>query len=249
MSGYLTSLKRIFQKNKHRLSLPPLVSKELSNLIKRRNTKNKVVQRKSSKSNQTKLTLLQNLVTEQLNDDPRAYEESVFKNGIFCEIEKNVKSNQKSTQLPSEMYREGKKTITDLQKTELLKKFFQSVFTQERYRKRFDPYAVMKIDQLHFTKTEVKPALKNLPLGKAKGPDGLRNLSLKQTARSLPVSLKHVFNTITDKHKFPAEWKTSNNISLYKSGGKHCISIYCLILLLACVSKVLQPLILKNAFD
>ena len=127
------------------------MSRESSNLIKRRKTKNKVVQRKPSKSNQTKLTLLQNVVTEQLNDDPRLYEESVFKNGIFCEIEKYVKSNQKSTQLPSEMYQEGEKTITDLQKAELLKKFFQSVFTQERYRKRFDPYAMMKNDKLLFT--------------------------------------------------------------------------------------------------
>ena len=41
----------------------------------------------------------------------------------------------------------------------------------------------MKIDKMHFTQTEVETALENLPLGKAKGPDGLGNLGdLKQLA-------------------------------------------------------------------
>ena len=60
----------------------------------------KVVQRKPSESNHTKLILLQNLLTEQLNDDQRAYEESVFKSCRFFEIQNYFKSIRKSTQLP-----------------------------------------------------------------------------------------------------------------------------------------------------
>ena len=90
---------------------------------------------------------------------------TVFKNGRFCEIQKYFKSIRKSTQLPSEMYLEGEKAITDVQKAELFNKFLQSVFTQERHQKRLDPYAVLKIDKLDFTQTEVETALKNLPLG------------------------------------------------------------------------------------
>ena len=98
----------------------------------------------------------------------------------------------------------------------------------------------MKVDKLHFAQTEVKTALKNLPLEKAKGPDGLGNLPPKRVARYLSVSLKLVFNTIANKHRFPVEWKTSNIIPLYENGDKQRISNYCLISLLACVSKVLQ---------
>ena len=112
-------------KTKHRLSLPPWVSKETSNFIKRRNTQKKTVQRKPSESNQTKLTLLQNLLTEQLNNDQRAYADSVFKSGRLSEIQKYFKSIRKSTQLPSKMYLDGEKAITDLQKAELFNKFFR----------------------------------------------------------------------------------------------------------------------------
>ena len=53
----------------------------------------------------------------------------------------------------------------------------------------------MRIDKLHFTQTEVKTALKKLPPGKAKGPDGKGNLSLKRTAQSLSVSFSSLFST------------------------------------------------------
>ena len=198
--------------------------------------KKKVVQRKPSKTNQTKLILLQILVTEQLNDDQWAYEEPVFQNGRFCERQKCFKSIRKSTQLPSEMYLEGEKTITDLQIAELSNKFFQPIFTQESCQKWFDAYAVIKIDKLQLTQTEVETALQNLPLGKTKGQDGLRKLPLKWTAWSPSVSLKLIFNTITSKRRFPAKWKTGNIIPLYKDGDKQCFSNYRVIWLFAFVS-------------
>ena len=186
------------KKTKHRLSLPPWLSKETSNLIKRRNTQKKVVLRKPSESNQTKLISLQNLVTEQLNDDQRAYEESVFKNGRFCEIQKYFKSIQKSTQLPSEMYLEGEKAITDLQKAELFNKFFQS-FTQESYQKRFDPYAVMKIDKLRSN-----GALKICPLGKLKAHLDWRTCDSKEQL-DLSLSLSSLFSTQSPSTGFHEE--------------------------------------------
>ena len=142
------------------------------------------------------------------------------------------------------MFLEGEKTITNLQKEEFFKQNLPASF-----HSRFDPYAVMKIDKLHFLQTEVGTVLKNLPLGKPKGPDGLGNLPLKRTARPLSVSLKLVFNTITNKHRFPAEWKTSNIIPLYKVGDKQCVSKYRLNSLLACVSKVLESLIFDKLYS
>ena len=46
------------------------------------------------------------------------------------------------------MYLEGEKAITELQKSMLFNKFYVSAFTQKSYQKRFDTYAVMKIDSL-----------------------------------------------------------------------------------------------------
>ena len=67
----------------------------------------------------------------ELNNDQRACEKLVFKNGRFCEIQRFFKSIQLSTQPLSEMYLEGEKAITDLQNAERFNKFFQSVFTQD----------------------------------------------------------------------------------------------------------------------
>ena len=68
----------------------------------------------------------------------------------------------------------------------------------------------MKIDKMHFTKTEVETALENLPLGKAKGPDGIGNLPIKRTARSLSVSL----NRTTDIQRQTAQTRYPSSIAL-----------------------------------
>ena len=107
---------------------------------------------------------------------------------------------------------------------------------------------MLKIDKLHFTQTEVETALNNLPLGKARGPDGIGNLPLKRTARSLSVS-ETCFQHNCNKHRFPADWNTSNIFPLYSDRDKQCISSYRLIPLLACVSKVLESLIFDKLFS
>ena len=89
----------IFERNfpkqaKHRVRFHPWVSKETSNLIKRGNTQQKLVQRNPSESNQTKLTSFRNLVNEQKNDDQRAYEESVFKMADSVKYRGNLKASE-----------------------------------------------------------------------------------------------------------------------------------------------------------
>ena len=108
----------------------------------------------------------------------------------------------------------------------------------------------MKNDKMHFTQTEVETALENLPHGKAKGPDGLGNLLLKCTARFLSVSLKLVFLTQSQTSiGVQPSGKTSNITPHYKDVDKQCISNYCLVSLLACVSKVLESLIFDKLYS
>ena len=108
----------------------------------------------------------------------------------------------------------------------------------------------MKNDKMHFTQTEVETALENLPHGKAKGPDGLRNLLLKRTARFLSVSLKLVFLTQSQTSiGLQPSGKTSNIILHYRDADKQCISNYCLVSPLVCVFKALKSLIFDKLYS
>ena len=82
-----------------------------------------------------------------------------------------------------------------------------------------------------------------LNIGKAKGPDGLRNLPLKRPATSISKSLELVLNTFGDEHNFPIYWKTVSIFPLFKGGDKQSLANYILITVLNCISKILELLI------
>ena len=168
------------KKTKHRMSLPPWVSNETSKAIKRRNTMRKWMNKKPSPNNYLKLATLESRVSEFFNEDQKEFEHLVFENGTFSQIQKYFKSIEKSSQLPSEMYLNDQIAVTDKEKAQLFNEFFQSVFTNSDYQRTSDNSKPSKVDKLHFTREEVQTTLENMCIGKAIGPDGLRNLPLKK---------------------------------------------------------------------
>ena len=172
----------ISKKTKHRMSLPPWVSNKTSNAIKRRNTMRKWMNKKPSPNNYLKLATLESRVSEFLNENQKEFEHLVFENGTFSQIQKFFKSIQKSSQLPSEMYLNDQIAVTDKEKVQLFKEFFQPVLTNSDYQRTSDNSKPSNVDKLTFKREEVQTTLENLCIGKAKGPDGLGNLPLKSLA-------------------------------------------------------------------
>ena len=93
---------------------------------------------------------------------------------------------------------------------------------------------------MHFTQSEMKSALENLDVAKAKGPDGLGNLPLKKLSNTLCKSLSLVFNTIANKRAYPLAWKTSEILPFFKDGDKQNVANYRFTSPLSCTSKLLE---------
>ena len=100
----------------------------------------------------------------------------------------------------------------------------------------------MKIEKMQFTQNEMKSAVENLDVAKAKGPDGLRNLPLKKLSNSLYKSLSLVFNTIANKRAYLIAWKTSEILPFFKDGDKQNVPNYRFISLLSCSPKLIETL-------
>ena len=147
------------------------------------------------------------------------------------------------------MFLENEIVTTDLEKAELFNIFAQSVFTSTDYQNKPELKSPMKIEKMHFNQSEIKSALENLVVTKAKGPDGLENSPLKKLSNSLCKSLSLVFNTIANKRVYPIAWKTSQILPFFKDGDKQNVANYRFISLLSCTSKLLETLIFEKLYE
>jgi hypothetical protein len=81
----------------------------------------------------------------------------------------------------------------------------------------------------------VKDILKSLQIGKASGGDFIRHQMLKNTADTVYLPLKYIFNYSLRVSKYPSCWKIANVLSLFKKGDTYIASNYRPIALLSCV--------------
>ena len=179
-------------KTRHRMSLAPWVSNETSSLIKRKRRLQKALQKQANENRLRKLEALIGKILLALETDQLNFGNTVFACEKFSDIQKYFKSIKKTTQFPAEMFLETEIGTTDLEKAELFSIFAQPVFTSTDYQSKPELKSPMKIGKMHFTQSEVKSALENLDVAKAKGPDGLGNLPLKKLSNSLCKSLSLV---------------------------------------------------------
>ena len=239
----------ISTKTRHRKSHAPWVSNETSNLIKRNQTFQKALQKQTNEKRQRKIEALKRKILAARENDHRNFENTVFAGGEISDIQKSFESIKTATQFPAEMFLENEIVTTDLEKAELSNIFAQSVFTSTDYQNKPELKSPQKIEKLHFTQSEIKYALENLDVGKAKGPDGLRNLPLKKLSNSLCKSLSLVFNTIANKIAYPIAWKPSKILPFFKDGDKQNVANYRFISLLSCTSKLLETLVFGKLYE
>ena len=127
-------------------------------------------------------------------------------------------------------------------KANLINQYFQSVFNLKTNNTKVDfgPNTFNKISCCEKQVTEILISLKS---EKAKGPDRLRNETLKQLATTLAKSLTVIFQTCFNKGVYPQYWKESEITPIYKDGGKSDVTKYRPINCLGCPSKVLEKVI------
>ena len=120
------------------------------------------------------------------------------------------------------------KAQTNFEKAELFNKFFQSVFNNKSAEwvtphTNDDPQNDLR---LNLTRRNLAKTLRGLSSSKARGPDELPNLFLKNLAEALAPSLQIIFRTSICKCVYPERWKTSENILVFKAEDRTLVKKY-----------------------
>ena len=96
---------------------------------------------------------------------------------------------------------------------------------------------------LHITEKLITDISRKLQLNKSNGPDNFGNIIFIFCSATLSKSLVLLFQTMTNKGKFPSIWKISQITPIYKEGSKAEVNCYRPISLLCCVSKIFEKVI------
>jgi hypothetical protein len=98
------------------------------------------------------------------------------------------------------------------------------------------------------THLEIEKIILNLKNSSASGYDGISCKILKSCAKTISLSLAHIFNSSLAKDIFPSRIKYSTTKPVHKKGKKECISNYRPISLLPSFSKIFEKLIYNRLY-
>ena len=107
---------------------------------------------------------------------------------------------------------------------------------------------LLKFNKVSIDERKIKEILTKLQTNKACGPDNVGNTILKNLP-TLSKSLHIVFQAALNKGCFPAYWKTSEVIPIFKDENRAMIEQYRPISLFCNVLKVLEKLIFNEFYE
>ena len=114
----------------------------------------------------------------------------------------------------------------------------------------FPSRANLKLYNISVTSKMVREVLMNLDLSKARGPDCIRVVVLKNCEPELSYILAELFNKYLKESCFPDCWKVSSVVPVFKNvGEKSTAKNYRSVSLLSVVSKVFEELVNNKIVD
>ena len=140
---------------------------------------------------------------------------------------------------------DGTLTDSDKEKTEVLNKFFASVFTQEDLSSipDFQRENIEILEYTEITEKQVLDKLNKLNPNKAQGPDGMHPRFLKESSHAIAKPLTILFNkSLAEKH-LPSEWKDGNVSPIFKKGNKSSPANYRPVSLTSVVCKLMETIL------
>lgn len=142
--------------------------------------------------------------------------------------------------------------FTDEEKAEELNCYFASISSIDDSNNdlpHFDNRSDTELTQLRIAESEVVDVLKALKLNKATGPDSISNRMLKLTCNTVCVPLTKLFNLSLRFQIYPALWKVSHVMPLFKKGDKSLPSNYRPVSLTSNVGKSFERIIFKHMYN
>ena len=108
----------------------------------------------------------------------------------------------------------------------------------------------LKLHNISVTSQMVKKVIMNLDLSKASGPDCIPAVVLKNCEPELSYILDELFNKCLKESCFPACWKVSSVVPIFKNNRERSIvKNYRPVSLLSVVSKVFEKLVNNRIVD
>jgi hypothetical protein len=123
---------------------------------------------------------------------------------------------------------------------------FQSIYVRDDWISDGDlptPGDGHKMSAIEVSEDEVECAFLDLDVNKGPSPDGNTPAILKRLASVVKVPLTFVFNLSLSAVVFPAIWKESFVVPLFKSGDKRDVSCYRRISILSAIPKLFEEMV------
>ncbi len=161
----------------------------------------------------------------------------------WWKITKEIYNGKIDSAIPPLTRTDGSFASSDDDKCSLLNDYFSkqcSVNSSNVQLPVFSYITDQRLNNINLTPDNILKILRNLDVSKATGPDGISNRILRAISQGLHVHLCKFLNFSLSHGVFPAIWKISNVIPIYKKGESNLVSNYRPISLLSCTSKVLE---------
>lgn len=234
-----------------RKSGTPWWKRKLTNQVKRKYRAWKAYCESNSTEDYKKYKIQRNKTTSAIREARHKYENNIVKN-MKKEpktLYKYIRSQQRVKDGIPPLVSEHGFTETDQEASEVLQKFFQSVFVQEgnTVHPEFSDQVNQEdiIDNFDITPEAVRQELESLNVNKAAGPDGIPNIVLKQCATQLTQPLVKLFRKSLQTGTLPLDWKNAEIIPIYKKGQRSLPSNYRPVSLTSQVCKVMERIVKK----
>lgn len=158
-------------------------------------------------------------------------------------VNSRLKSRSKIEDLRNDL---GSLESDDVEKSQLLNKYFASVFTVENTAVLPDfetRYNGPHIERIMFTPHMVEDKLKKLKTDSSPGPDLLHPRVLAETASTIHDAASCLFQKSLDTGTLPQAWKLGNIVPIFKKGDKQEAGNYRPVSLTSVLCKTMESLI------
>ena len=194
-----------------------------------------------------------NRTTSKIRKARKSYEDSIADNVKKApkKLYSYIRAQQKvKARVGPLKHAGGKVTETDEEVAEVLKSFFESVFTKENshplpgFAEQVSHEASLM--DIEFTPKMVMEELKTLSKEKAPGPDGMSPALLSACAEQLARPLCTLFMKSMKMGQLPQDWKKAIIVPIFKKGARSDPSNYRPVSLTSQACKVMERLVKKH---
>lgn len=157
---------------------------------------------------------------------------------------KYSEESRKISGFPKTMFH-GDRTSSTLQETaDLFAHSFSSVYrTPSLIPPLYNSLNSIDFNSCHLSEHAVLKELSHLPKKFSSGPDGIPSFILRSCAAELVRPLTQIFNDSLSTGVYPAEWKDSYVIPIFKSGDRCNVANYRGVCIQSAIPKVLDKLV------